>query len=149
MPKPKATTSSPAKRPALAAEVSAQLMERSWSRFSLGVQISQESNFLESNLSASLCPPVSDQTPRARRDGVPPPVFQFLRADDAKKSRFVPIAPESETNHRCNVPVTAVSASVSIASISFPPSTITMLKFSSDSPFGVIVAVPVQFASTE
>jgi hypothetical protein len=35
-----------------------------------------------------------------------------------------------------------VSASVSMASISFPPSTITRLKCISESPFGVMVALP-------
>src|SRR5271165_340993 len=50
---------------------------------------------------------------------------------------------------RCSVPLTTVSASVSTSSISFPPSTTTKLKFNADLPFGVIVAVPLPFASTE
>jgi len=47
------------------------------------------------------------------------------------------------------VPLTTVFASVSMASISFPQSTTTKLKFRGDWPFGVMVAVPVQSAAIE
>ena len=46
------------------------------------------------------------------------------------------------------VPLTMVSASVSTASISFPPSTTTRLKCSSESPFGFMVALPLQSLPT-
>jgi hypothetical protein len=65
------------------------------------------------------------------------------------KLRFVPSALGSEANQRRRVPLTTVSASVSMASISFPSFTTTKLKFISERLFDCMVAVPMQFLATE
>lgn len=56
--------------------------------------------------------------------------------------------PTGSKTYRCKVPLTTVSASVSMASISFPPSTTTKLKCISECPFGVMVALPLQSVPT-
>jgi hypothetical protein len=73
--------------------------------------------------------------------------FEALRARGSQSFDVMELG-SSPSSRFTRVPLTIVSASVSTASISFPHSTTTKLKCISGSPFGVIVAVPVQFLST-